>query len=63
MNNIFFTPLDQFEIRDFLTIDAPILGDIHISLTNMSFYIIISSIIIITLTGLINKFPKFIIIN
>lgn len=54
------TPLDQFEIRDYITIDAPLLGNAHISLTNIGLYIFIAFIIIITLLGFINKLPKFI---
>ena len=29
------TPLDQFEIRDLLSVNAPILGNLHVSLTNI----------------------------
>ena len=29
-------PLTQFEIRDFLYLDAPLIGNIHISITNIS---------------------------
>ncbi len=53
--------MDQFEIRDYIIIDAPLLGNIHISLTNITLYIIISFIIITTLLGITNKFPKYII--
>jgi F-type H+-transporting ATPase subunit a len=63
MNNKFLTissPLDQFEIRDYIIIDAPILANIHISLTNITLYLFISLIIIISLLGITNKFPKFI---
>ena len=33
------TPLDQFEIRNLLSLDAPILGNLHISLTNIGLYL------------------------
>lgn len=42
------SPLDQFEIRDLFSID--ILNNIHLSLTNIGLYLIISSIIIYTLS-------------
>jgi len=63
MNNflIISTPLDQFEIRDYLTLDAPILGNLHISLTNMVLYLTISIFIITMLLGITNRLPKFII--
>ena len=37
-NNLYreiLSPLDQFEIRDLLSLDAPIFGNLHISITNM----------------------------
>ena len=33
------SPLDQFEIRNLLSIDAPILANMHISLTNIGLYL------------------------
>jgi F-type H+-transporting ATPase subunit a len=54
------TPLDQFEIRDYITIDAPILGNAHISLTNIALYITISFFLLVILLGITNKLPKFI---
>ncbi len=43
-NNI--SPLDQFEIKDFLSIDSSLINS-HISLTNIGLYLIISTLIII----------------
>jgi len=54
------TPLDQFEIRDYIMIDAPILGNAHLSLTNMGLYLGIAFAILVILLGSINKLPKFI---
>lgn len=57
MNNTLFndilSPLSQFEINDLLTIDSPLLGYMHISLTNIGFYLILGSIftLIVTLLG------------
>lgn len=48
------SPLDQFEIRDLISIDAQILNNIHISLTNIGMYLIIGAFIII----LLNIFTK-----
>ena len=46
------TPLDQFEIRDYIMIDAPILNNLHISLTNIGLYIIMA-FVITTLVGVL----------
>ena len=54
------TPLDQFEIRDYIMIDAPLLGNAHLSLTNMGLYLSIAFFIIVMLLGTVNKLPKFI---
>ncbi|KAF2228691.1 hypothetical protein EV356DRAFT_522107 [Viridothelium virens] len=42
-------PLDQFEVRDLLSIKAPILGDINISIANISLYLIIATFIALAL--------------
>ena len=43
------SPLDQFAIRNLFSIDAPILGDANISLTNIGLYLTISTVILINL--------------
>jgi len=52
------SPLDQFAIRNLLSLDAPILGDANISLTNMGLYLTISAFIIITLYLISNNYNK-----
>lgn len=43
-NNILITsPLDQFDIRSFLSIEAPIIGNLHIFISNIAFYLIIAA--------------------
>jgi hypothetical protein len=37
------SPLDQFEIRNLISLDAPLLGNIHISLTNIGLYLTIGA--------------------
>nr|YP_010963382.1 ATP synthase F0 subunit a [Harringtonia lauricola]WNK75971.1 ATP synthase F0 subunit a [Harringtonia lauricola] len=54
------SPLSQFEVRDLLSIDAPILGNLHISLTNIGFYLIIGGFIILTLNLLSTNYNKLI---
>lgn len=33
------SPLDQFEIRSLLSVDAPVLGNLSLSLTNIGLYL------------------------
>lgn len=54
------SPLDQFEIRDLVSIDAPIIGNLHISLSNIGFYLIIAGIFILVLNILGTNYNKLI---
>lgn len=47
--NYINSPLDQFEIRDFLSLKAPILFDIQLSLTNIAIYLFIGNYIVLYL--------------
>lgn len=38
------SPLDQFEIRNFLSLDAPILANLHLSLSNIGLYLTIAAL-------------------
>lgn len=52
------SPLDQFEIRNLLSLDAPILGNLHISLTNIGLYLSIGTLLILTLNILATNYNK-----
>ena len=43
------SPLDQFEIRNLLSIDAPLLGNLHLSITNIGLYLTIGGFIVLIL--------------
>ena len=62
MSNNLFTeissPLDQFEIRNLLSIDAPILGNIHLSITNIGLYLTIGTFLILSLNLLATNYNK-----
>lgn len=62
MSDYLFThitsPLDQFEIRDLLSIDAPVLGNLHISITNIGLYLTIGAFIILSLNVLATNYNK-----
>jgi F-type H+-transporting ATPase subunit a len=50
MNNLFiFSPLSQFEVSKLIGVNAPILGNLHLNLTNLSLY---SIFVILTILGL-----------
>lgn len=44
-----FSPLDQFNIRNLLGIEGPLLGGINISITNIGLYMTLASLIVITM--------------
>jgi F-type H+-transporting ATPase subunit a len=43
------SPLDQFEVRNLLSLDAPILGNLSISLTNIGLYLTIGGYLVLLL--------------
>ena len=51
-------PLDQFEIRNVLNLDAPLLGNLHISLTNIGLYLTIGAFSVLTLNLLATNYNK-----
>jgi len=42
------SPLDQFEVRDLFSLNANLLGNLHLSLTNIGLYLSISIFLILT---------------
>lgn len=52
------SPLDQFAIRNLLSLDAPILGNANISLTNIGLYLTVSTFLILTLYLISNNYNK-----
>jgi hypothetical protein len=57
-NNLFTNPLEQFEIRDYVTIDMPILFNTHLSFNNMIEYLLKSFLIIILFNIMTTKINK-----
>jgi F-type H+-transporting ATPase subunit a len=49
------SPLDQFEIRDLLSLDAP---NLHLAITNIGLYLTIGAIFILILTLLGTNYNK-----
>lgn len=52
------SPLDQFEIRNLISLDAPVLANLHLSLTNIGLYLTISAFIILSLNVLGNNYNR-----
>ena len=44
------SPLDQFEIRNLLSLDAPILGNLSLSLTNIGLYLTLAGYLVFVLS-------------
>ncbi len=55
---IFTSPLDQFEIRNLLSLDAPVLANLHVSLTNIGLYLTITAFIALVLNILATNYKK-----
>lgn len=53
-------PLDQFEIRNLVSLDAPILGNTHISLTNIGLYLTIVAFLVLSISILATNYNKII---
>jgi F-type H+-transporting ATPase subunit a len=58
--DIILSPLDQFEVRDLLSLDISLLGNIHFSLTNIGLYLLISVFIILSYSLLASNNNKII---
>ena len=52
------SPLDQFEIRDLLSLNAPILNNIYISITNITLYLVIGTFIALAFNIITNNYNK-----
>jgi len=61
-NSVNFTiaasPLDQFEIRSLLSLNAPIFGNLNISITNIGLYLTIAAITVLALNVLAINYKK-----
>jgi F-type H+-transporting ATPase subunit a len=52
------SPLDQFEVRNLLSLDAPLLANLHLSLTNIGLYLVVGFLIALSLNILSNNYNK-----
>ena len=52
------SPLDQFDVRNLLSLDAPILADINLSITNIGLYLTICALVILTVNVYATNYNK-----
>jgi F-type H+-transporting ATPase subunit a len=52
------SPLNQFEIRDLLSIDTPILGNLHLSITNIGFILTVGAFFLLVINLLSTNYNK-----
>jgi F-type H+-transporting ATPase subunit a len=55
MYETIISPLDQFEIRNLFSIDTPLLGNIHLSVTNIGVYLMLATFLCLVFTILIGS--------
>ena len=61
INSFFITitsPLDQFEIRNFISLDAPLFGNLHLTLSNIGLYLTISAFLVLICNLLATNYNK-----
>lgn len=58
LNREIVSPLNQFDINDLLSLDAAVLGNLHISLTNIGLYLMIGAFFILALNLLSTNYNK-----
>ena len=56
--NLVYSPLDQFEIVNLISLTSPLLGNITIGLYNISFYLTIAVALILILNILTTNYNK-----
>ena len=58
MSYFIISPLDQFEIRDLISLNAPILGNLSLSLTNIGLYLTLGGYLVLLLSVASNNEGK-----
>ena len=52
------SPLDQFEIRNLFSIDTPLLGNLHMSVTNIGLYLTIASLFVFSYSLIATNYSR-----
>jgi F-type H+-transporting ATPase subunit a len=53
-----FSPLDQFEVRDLLSLDLGVFGNFHIAITNIGMYLTIGLVLLLAVNILSTNYNK-----
>jgi hypothetical protein len=56
--NSILSPLDQFEIKNLISLDLNLLGNLQISLTNIGMYLTLSAGMVLILNMIATNFNK-----
>ena len=43
------SPLDQFEVRNLISVDAPVLANLHLSITNIGLYLTVGALLVLAI--------------
>jgi len=52
------SPLDQFEIRNLISLDAPIIGNLHLSITNIGLYLTIGAFLVFSFSIIATNYTR-----
>lgn len=58
LNSQVNSPLDQFEVRNLISLDAPVLANLHLSITNIGLYLVIGASIALTMSLVATNYNK-----
>lgn len=58
--NEIISPLDQFEIRDLISINIPVIGNLHISLTNIGLYLTLGVLFVLIFSVITTNYNRII---
>ena len=53
---VFSSPLDQFELTDLISLDAPLLDELNVSLSNLGLYLSITTLIALSVNFLTTSY-------
>jgi hypothetical protein len=56
--NTILSPLDQFEIKNLISLDINILNDLQISITNIGLYLTIGALLVLILNIMATNYNK-----
>jgi F-type H+-transporting ATPase subunit a len=58
INHEILNPIDQFEIRNLVILDAPLLANTYISITNIVLYLTVGTLIVLAIKSVSTNYNK-----